>query len=164
MRRLLIRLAASLLCSASPSLERTRKPTTSSPPTRHGRKHRAGDDAGLAAQSVREERRQVCRHLYRRGTGQSVWGAKQSAVYEDRINFAVDADYEKLVGLKQVTFQANVFQIDGGGLSRGALFNFMDVSGIEALPTTRLYEAWFEKKWGEKIALRAGQPAADTAI
>jgi porin len=89
-------------------------------------------------------------------------GAKQSAIYEDRINFAVDADFEKLVGLKQVTFHANVFQIDGGGLSRGAVLNFMDVSGIEALPTTRLYEAWFEKKWGEKIALRAGQLAADT--
>ncbi|MEY9417998.1 hypothetical protein ABIF69_004440 [Bradyrhizobium japonicum] len=89
-------------------------------------------------------------------------GVKQSAIYEDRINFAVDADFEKLIGLKQVTFHANVFQIDSGGLSRGALLNFMDVSGIEALPTTRLYEAWFEKKWGEKIALRAGQIAADT--
>lgn len=89
-------------------------------------------------------------------------GAKQSAVYEDRINFAADVDFEKLVGLKQVTFHANVFQIDGGGLSRGALFNFMDVSGIEALPTTRLYEVWFEKKWGEKVALRGGQLAADT--
>jgi porin len=33
------------------------------------------------------------------------------------------------------------------------------VSAIEALPTTRL---WFEKKWGDKIALRAGQLAADT--
>ncbi|MBR0776584.1 carbohydrate porin [Bradyrhizobium diazoefficiens] len=89
-------------------------------------------------------------------------GAKQGAVYEDRTNFAVDVDFEKLVGLKQVTFHANVFQIDGGGLSRGALLNFMDVSGIEALPTTRLYEVWFERKWGEKIALRAGQLAADT--
>jgi porin len=37
-----------------------------------------------------------------------------------------------------------------------------DVSGIEAQPTTRLYEIWLEKKWGDKIALRAGQLAADT--
>jgi porin len=89
-------------------------------------------------------------------------GAKQGAIYEDRINFAADADLEKLIGLKQLTFHANVFQIDGGGLSRGALFNFMVVSGIEALPTTRLYEIWFEQKWGTKLALRAGQLAADT--
>src|ERR1700761_6508909 len=89
-------------------------------------------------------------------------GAKQGAVYEDRINFAADLDLEKLAGLKQLTFHANIFQIDGGGLSRGALLNLLDVSGIEALPTTRLYEIWFEQKWGTKLALRAGQLAADT--
>jgi porin len=89
-------------------------------------------------------------------------GLKRGAVYEDRINFAVDADLEKLLGLKQLAFHANAFQIDGGGLSRGALYNFLVVSGIEALPTTRLYEIWFEQKWGTKLALRAGQLAADT--
>ncbi|MBS0527795.1 MAG: carbohydrate porin, partial [Proteobacteria bacterium] len=94
--------------------------------------------------------------------GNPTGGVKQGAVYEDRINFAVDADLEKLLNLKQVSFHANAFQIDGGGLTRGALLNFMGVSGIEAQPTTRLYEIWFEKKWGDTIALRAGQLAADT--
>src|SRR5665213_2932118 len=94
--------------------------------------------------------------------GNPTGGAKQSAVYEDRFNFAADVDFEKLLGLKQLTFHANIFQIDGGGLSRGALLNYLDVSGIEALPTTRLYEIWFEQKWGTKLALRAGQLAADT--
>lgn len=90
-------------------------------------------------------------------------GAKQSAIYEDRINFAMDVDLQKMVGLNGVTFHANVFRIDGGGLSRGSLLNFLDVSGIEALPTTRLYEMWFEKKWNDdKLALRAGQLAADS--
>jgi porin len=55
-----------------------------------------------------------------------------------------------------------VFQIDGGGLSRGSLLNYLDVSGTEALPTTRLYEFWLEQKWGTKLALRAGQLAADS--
>jgi porin len=87
--------------------------------------------------------------------GNPTGGLKRGAVYEDRINFAVDADLEKLLGLKQLAFHANVFQIDGGGLSRGALYNFLVVSGIEALPTTRLYEIWFEQKWGTKLALRA---------
>jgi porin len=96
------------------------------------------------------------------GLGNPTGGAKQGAAYEDRINFAADVDFEKLIGLKQLTFHANVFQIDGGGLSRGALLNFLVVSGIEALPTTRLYEIWFEQKWGTKLAMRAGQLAADT--
>ncbi|GIQ75134.1 carbohydrate porin [Bradyrhizobium sp. RD5-C2] len=94
--------------------------------------------------------------------GNPTGGAKQSAIYEDRINFAMDVDLQKLFGLNGISFHSNVFQIDGGGLSRGALFNYLDVSGIEALPTTRLYEVWFEKKWGDKIALRGGQLAADS--
>jgi porin len=89
-------------------------------------------------------------------------GLKRGAVYEDRFNFAIDIDFEKLAGLKQLSLHTNVFQIDGGGLSRGSLLNYLDVSGIEALPTTRLYELWLEQKWGTKLALRAGQLAADS--
>jgi porin len=88
-------------------------------------------------------------------------GFKRGTVYEDRINFATDIDFEKLIGISQLTFHTNMFQIDGGGLSRGSVYNYMMVSGIEALPTTRLYEMWFEKKWGNIFALRAGQLAAD---
>ena len=89
-------------------------------------------------------------------------GLKRGSVYEDRFNFALDIDFKKLAGVKQLALHANVFQIDGGGLSRGSLLNYFDVSGIEALPTTRLYEFWLEQKWGTKLALRAGQLAADS--
>ena len=43
--------------------------------------------------------------------GNPTRGARQSTVYEDRINFAVDADLEKLLNLKQVSFHANAFQL-----------------------------------------------------
>ena len=43
--------------------------------------------------------------------GNPTGGAKQGTAYEDRINFAADVDFEKLIGLKQLTFHANVFQI-----------------------------------------------------
>jgi porin len=89
-------------------------------------------------------------------------GLKQGAVYDGRLNLAVDVDLQKLAGLRELTFHANMFQIHGDGLSRSNLQNFMVVSGIEALPSTRLYEIWFEQKWGDKLALRAGQLAADT--
>ena len=88
--------------------------------------------------------------------GNPTGGQKQSAVYEDRINFAVDADLEKLFGAKQLTFHANIFQIDGGGLSRGDLLNYMVVSGIEALPTTRLYEIWLRAKMGDQTCAEGG--------
>jgi porin len=90
-------------------------------------------------------------------------GLKRGAVYEGRLNLAVDVDLQKLVGFDQLTFHANVFQIHGGGLSRGSLQNLLVVSGIEALPSTRLYEAYFEKQWGNKqVSLKAGQLAADS--
>jgi porin len=90
-------------------------------------------------------------------------GLKQGAVYEGRLNLAVDVDLQKLAGLDQLTFHANMFQLHGEGLSRSNLQNFFVVSGIEALPSTRLYEAYFEKKWGNNaVSLKAGQLAADS--
>jgi porin len=94
--------------------------------------------------------------------GNASGGLKQSAIYEGRLNLAVDVDLQKLVGLRELTFHANMFQIHGNGLSRSNLQNFLVVSGIEALPSTRLYELWFEQKWGNTLSLRAGQLAADT--
>jgi porin len=90
-------------------------------------------------------------------------GLKRGAVYEGRLNLAVDVDLQKLIGADQLTFHANMFQIHGGGLSRGSLQNLFVVSGIEALPSTRLYEAYIEKQWGNKrVSLKAGQLAADS--
>ena len=91
-------------------------------------------------------------------------GLRQGAVYEGRLNLAVDVDLQKLLGADDLTFHANMFQIHGNGLSRSYLQNFLVASGIEALPSTRLYEMWFERKWGTTLALRAGQLAADTEV
>jgi porin len=90
-------------------------------------------------------------------------GLKRGSVYEGRLNLAVDVDLQRLIGIDQLTFHANMFQIHGGGLSRGSLQNLFVVSGIEALPSTRLYEAYFEKQWGNKrVSLKVGQLAADS--
>ena len=91
-------------------------------------------------------------------------GLKQGAIYDGRLNLAIDVDLQKLAKLQGLTFHANMFQTHGNGLSRSNLDNYLVASGIEALPSTRLYEVWFEQKWGDKdkFSLRAGQLAADT--
>jgi porin len=90
-------------------------------------------------------------------------GAKRGAIYEGRTSFAVDLDFEKLWGWSDTKAHANVFQIRGQGLSREYVGNFMLASGIEAVPTLRLYEAWLERTFmNEKVAVRLGQLAADT--
>ena len=81
-------------------------------------------------------------------------GPKRGAIYEGRLNLAVDADFQDLAGISQLTFHANIFQIHGEGLSRSNLQNFF---------VTRLCEAYFEKQWGDKvISLKLGQLAADS--
>jgi porin len=90
-------------------------------------------------------------------------GLRRGATYEGRLNLAMDVDFAKLAKIDGLSFHANVFQIHGRGLSRNDIGNLMAVSSLEALPTTRLYEAWFEQKLGgEKYSVRAGQLAADT--
>src|SRR5438132_13801559 len=59
--------------------------------------------------------------------GNASGGLKRGAVYEGRLNLAVDVDLQKLIGADQLTFHANMFQIHGGGLSRGALQNLFVV-------------------------------------
>jgi porin len=94
--------------------------------------------------------------------GNFTGGLHQGAVYEGRLNLAIDLDLARLAGAQGLSFHANVFQIHGRGLSRDEIGNIMLASSIEALATTRLYEAWFEQKWaGDKYSIRAGQLAAD---
>src|SRR5690348_3055976 len=94
--------------------------------------------------------------------GNPTGGLHQGAVYEGRLNLAVDLDLAKLAGAQGLSFHANIFQIHGRGLSRDEIGNILLVSSIEALATTRLYEAWFEQKWSnDKYSVRAGQLAAD---
>ena len=90
-------------------------------------------------------------------------GERTGAIYEHRLELVIDADLEKMFGWTGTAFHANGYWIYGPeGLSRNYIGNILPISSIEALPSTRLYEAWFEKKFGDKVAVRFGQLAADT--
>ena len=45
-------------------------------------------------------------------------GPRRAAIYEGRLNGAIDVDFGKLAGWSGLAFHANVFQIHGRGLSR----------------------------------------------
>ena len=95
--------------------------------------------------------------------GNPTGGARRGAVYQGRLDAQVDADLDTLMGWKGATFHANAYQIHGTGLSRYFLNNLMVTSGLEALPSTRLYELWIEQSFLDKrVSVRAGQLAADT--
>jgi porin len=97
------------------------------------------------------------------GLANPTGGVKQGAVYDGRLELAVAADLEKLMGWPGLTFFTNGYQIHGHSISAENLGVLMPVSFIEAIPDTRLFELWFEQKLlSDKLAIRFGQLAADS--
>jgi porin len=84
-------------------------------------------------------------------------GVKRGPGYDGRFGTIIDADLEKLAGWSGAKFHASFHQIHGSEFSAGNLENLMTVSGIEAQPSTRLFNLWIEQKLGSYGNLRVGQ-------
>jgi len=95
--------------------------------------------------------------------GNATGGTRRGAIYEGRLDTQLDVDLDKLLGWQGASFHTNFYQIHGHGLSRYYLNNLLVAGGIEALPTTRLFELWLEQKFLDgQFTIRAGQLAADS--
>lgn len=90
-------------------------------------------------------------------------GQRRGAIDQGKLEFNMTVDFEKLAGWQGLTFYANAFQIHNTGrMRRDYVGGINTIAAIEAVPTTRLSEAWFEQKfWNGDASLRAGQLAAD---
>ena len=90
-------------------------------------------------------------------------GVKQSTHYDGLLDVHLDANMEKMIGWKGLCFHANMFQIHGTSITGENLLSIVSASNIEAFPSTRLDEFWFEQSlFGEKLSVRFGKLAADT--
>jgi porin len=90
-------------------------------------------------------------------------GVKQSTHYDGLLDVHLDANMEKMIGWKGLCFHANMFQIHGTSITGENLLSIVSASNIEAFPSTRLDEMWFEQSmFSEKVAVRFGLLAADT--
>lgn len=91
-------------------------------------------------------------------------GIQTGTVAGGKLEAMFGVDFGKLAGIEGLGFFANAFQLHGdSGPGRNLVSNRNTISNIEALPTTRLSEAWFEQKFaGGKASLRAGQIVVDT--
>lgn len=85
------------------------------------------------------------------------------ATYEGRLDVTVNTDLEKLVGIKGGKTQVRVFQIHDANNKNAASYtgSIADPSNIDAIPTTRLFTAWYQQEFGTFASLRFGQLAAD---
>lgn len=95
--------------------------------------------------------------------GNTSGGVKQGATYEGRLDMQADIDLEKLFGFKGAALHAEGFEINGRGLTGNNTMDLFTTSNIEAYPSAKLYEAWYEQKLDDgKVFVRLGQLAADT--
>ncbi|HLL27379.1 MAG TPA: carbohydrate porin [Xanthobacteraceae bacterium] len=90
-------------------------------------------------------------------------GVRRGTIYEDLLETYVAFDLEKIAGLKGLSFYSNQFWISGtGNLGSGYVGGMITISNIEALPTGRLSEIWFQQKFlDDKLNVRVGQLTTD---
>jgi len=93
-------------------------------------------------------------------------GINRRASFEGRFELSIDTDLEKLTGLPQLagaSTHVTVFQIHHAGANAADNVGpIADPSNIDALPTTRLFTAWYQQEFaGGAVSFRIGQLAAD---
>ncbi len=89
-------------------------------------------------------------------------GVKQGTHYIGLLELYTDVDLSKLVGWQGLTFHASGYQIHGTSISGENIGGLAAVSNIEAFPSTRLFEMWWEQKLlDDRLAIKVGQIAAD---
>jgi porin len=89
-------------------------------------------------------------------------GIHRGTIYEDRLAVSLDIHPEKFSPWQGATAHATMYQIDGHGPSANLVGNFLDLSGYEALPSTRLFTLWLQQDlFGGRVQVRLGQLAMD---
>jgi porin len=90
-------------------------------------------------------------------------GLKQGTHYDGLLDVYLDIDFGRASGWKGLCFHVNGFQIRGTSITAQDLGSIVSASNIEAWPSTRLDEFWFEQHMlNDKVSVRFGALAVDT--
>lgn len=94
--------------------------------------------------------------------GNPTGGVKRGAVAEGLTQMSIGIDLAKALGLQGGLFNVSALQIHGRGLSSENVRNLDVISSIEADPSTRLNELWFQQSvFDDKLDIKVGQQSAD---
>lgn len=94
--------------------------------------------------------------------GNATGGLKQGATYDGLTTLTLTMDTQKAFGWDGGTFNVSALQIHGRNLSQYYLANLQTASGIEASPTTRLWEVWYQQAFFDgKMDVKIGQQSID---
>jgi porin len=93
--------------------------------------------------------------------GNLTGGVKQGFEVNGLTTVTVQLDTQKAFGLSGGTFNVSGLHIWGGFLSESNLLNLQTVTGIEAFPSVRLWELWYQQKFGDKFDVKIGEQSLD---
>ncbi len=90
-------------------------------------------------------------------------GTRRGTIDQGKLEAQFTLDLEKFAGWKDLTLYANLFQTHNTGRMRRDYIGGMNtIAAIEANPSIRLSELWFERKfWDGAASFRIGQLVAD---
>ena len=90
-------------------------------------------------------------------------GLHRGTTYVGRADFIINTDLEKLLGWTGAKTHVRAFQIHAinNRTAEDNVGSIEDPSNIDALPTTRLFTAWFQQDFGKLASFRIGQLADD---
>lgn len=94
--------------------------------------------------------------------GNVTGGTSQIAVPEGLTTATLQMDTQRAFGWYGGLFNASGLQIYGGNLSERTLQTLQTASGIEADPTVRLWELWYQQKlFEDRVDVKIGQQSLD---
>jgi porin len=88
-------------------------------------------------------------------------GVKQGFETNGLTTVTLQMDTEKAFGLNGGLINVSGLQIWGGELSESNLLNLQTVTGIEDPVGIRLWELWYQQKFGDKLDLKIGEQSLD---
>jgi porin len=88
-------------------------------------------------------------------------GAKQGFEADGLTTVTLQVDTEKAFGLKGGTFNVSGLQYWGGNLTENNLLVLQTVTDIEAPVGVRLWELWYQQKFGDRFDVKFGEQSLD---
>ncbi len=93
--------------------------------------------------------------------GNVTGGARQGFEYNGLTTATLQMDTQRAFGLNGGLFNASALEIHGGNLSASNLYTLQTASGIEADRAIRLWELWYQQKFGDTLDIKIGQQSLD---
>jgi porin len=93
--------------------------------------------------------------------GNLTGGVRQGFEVNGLTTATLQLDTKRAFGLNGGLFNVSGLHIWGGQLSPADLLNFQTATAIEAFPSIRLWELWYQQSFGDKFDIKIGEQSLD---